>query len=61
VLLIVTFPKLNVLGLDDNCAWLGATPVPLSAIDRVCPDEELPENVIVPVTAPTAVGVKTAV
>ena len=31
VLLMVTFPKLNAVGLDDNVPCVEATPVPVSA------------------------------
>jgi len=50
-----TLPKLRLVGLDDNTPEV--TPVPLTGMDRVGL-EAFDAIVILPVTAPAAVGVK---
>jgi hypothetical protein len=59
--LLVTFPKLNAVGLDDNVPRVEATPVPVSATVNGWTDETVLAKTRLPAAVPVAAGVKTAV
>jgi hypothetical protein len=61
VLLTVTFPKVNVVGLEAKVPCVAETPVPVSDTVSGCTDETVLAKWMLPVAAPVAVGEKTAV
>jgi hypothetical protein len=61
VLLTVTFPKLNVAGLEDKVPCVEATPVPVSDTVTGFTDDTVLAKTMLPVAVPVAKGVKTAV
>jgi hypothetical protein len=61
VLLSVTFPKLKVVGLEDNVPCVEETPVPVSGTVSGWTDETVLAKTILLVAVPVAVGEKTAV